>query len=63
MKVVEEVNVGTSLRAGCVCSSGREHTRGISGWILCNCQCDNGTNNYNANYHRAEKNNSIIKDI
>ena len=55
MKVVEEVNVGTSLRAGCVCSSGREHTRGISGWILCNCQCDNGTNNYNANYHRAEK--------
>ena len=53
MKVVNEANIGTMRRAGCVCSSGREWTRGITGWFLCNCQCDNGTANYNANYKLA----------
>lgn len=56
MKVVNEANIGTMRRAGCVCSSGREWTRGITGWFLCNCQCDNGTANYNANYKKAHYN-------
>lgn len=58
MKIVKELQIGGNTpNAGCVCSSGRNNTRGWWDPIWnCECQCDGGTTNYNANHHKADVN-------
>lgn len=60
MKVVNEIksgNGGVKPKAGCVCSSGWESTRGPWQPIYnCNCRCQSGnTTNFNANFKKAKK--------
>lgn len=56
MKVVREPNFeGDKPLAGCVCSSGRNSTRGPWDPIWnCNCSCDHGDENYNYNFTKAD---------
>lgn len=57
MKLIKDIDVkkDNSLRAGCVCSSGRTSTRGPWDPIYnCNCSCDHGTKNYNRNFGKAD---------
>lgn len=57
MKIVKEPKIGgVQPLAGCVCSSGHQHTRGPWQPIWnCNCSCDHGTANYNANFKNARE--------
>lgn len=57
MRIIDDIQVkGIQPKAGCVCSSGRTSTRGPWDPIWnCNCSCDNGTENYNANHSKASK--------
>lgn len=55
MKVVNENGSIATPQAGCVCSEGWKSTRGISGIILCNCNCTGyGDATFNANYKLAK---------
>lgn len=58
MKVVKDLNIGgVHPNAGCVCSSGRNNAKGPFWDPIwnCNCQCDYGDENYNANHSKAKK--------
>jgi hypothetical protein len=56
VKVVNDLNVGATPKAGCVCSSGQAKTRGLFDPIWsCKCQCSHGTKNNNQNHARAKK--------
>ncbi|EFU75204.1 hypothetical protein, partial [Lachnoanaerobaculum saburreum] len=57
MKVVNEPRIGgMEPLAGCTCSSGQKKTRGPWDPIWnCNCQCNGGTTNYNANHDKASE--------
>lgn len=58
MKIVEDLKItGAQPMAGCKCSSGRNNAKGPFWDPIwnCNCQCDYGDENYNAN-HRDAKN-------
>lgn len=58
MKIVKDLKIdGVKPMAGCTCSSGYTSTRGPWDPIWnCNCSCDYGTENFNANHSRADKN-------
>lgn len=55
MKIVNDKSSGITPYAGCVCSDGRDKTRGLwDPFWNCNCQCSFGDTNYNANHNKAD---------
>ena len=56
MKIVNEASTGVTPKAGCVCSSGWQSTRGL--WhptYNCNCNCNGyGSTTFNANFNKAK---------
>lgn len=56
MKVVNEISNGVAPRAGCMCSTGWQSTRGKwQPFYNCNCNCNgNGNSTFNANFSKAK---------
>ena len=56
MKIVNEINTGTTPVAGCVCSEGWKSTRGAwQPFYNCNCNCTGyGTTTFNTNFTKAK---------
>ena len=55
MKIVNDKGSGITPYAGCVCSEGRDKTRGLWDPVFnCNCQCSYGNDNDASNDKKAD---------